>query len=287
MALAATDASPDNHSVPLEYHKKVQRCIPASLALLGLFAVPAALVSTSAAQRGGAHAGSHMSSGSRPTNAGAQIQSFNRGRNAYSGRYRQPFGYASLPFPFLDDSFSLDDLYSSGYPVASAPPPEFLLQAARSLPGSEGFANQIANNRSTSTTEPLMIELQSGRYVRVSTTAIDGEAHELSSAPAPARAESGQARSQQVSAAPSAPASTPRNLPPAVLVFRDGHSEEVRDYTIADGVIYARGDFYVDGYWNKKIDIATLNVAETLQANESRGAKFVLPSAPNEVVTRP
>jgi hypothetical protein len=71
------------------------------------------------------------------------------------------------------------------------------------------------------------------------------------------------------------------------LVFRDGHKEEVRDYSIADGVLYARGDFYTDGYWNKNISLSSLDVAQTLQANAERGVKFVLPSAPNEVITRP
>jgi hypothetical protein len=76
-------------------------------------------------------------------------------------------------------------------------------------------------------------------------------------------------------------------LPPATLIFRDGHSEEVRDYTIADGILYARGDYYSDGYWNKKIGLTALNIPETLQANATRNVKFVLPSSPNEVITRP
>jgi hypothetical protein len=87
---------------------------------------------------------------------------------------------------------------------------------------------------------------------------------------------------------PTTAASSPaQNLPSAVLIFRDGHSEEVRDYTIADGILYARGDYYTDGYWSKKIDLAALNVPETLQANANRSVKFVLPSSPNEVITRP
>ena len=79
----------------------------------------------------------------------------------------------------------------------------------------------------------------------------------------------------------------PHTLPPAVLIFRDGHTEEVRDYAIADGTLYARGDYYTDGYWNKKIDLSALNVAETLQANTKRNVNFVLPTSPNEVITRP
>ena len=91
-------------------------------------------------------------------------------------------------------------------------------------------------------------------------------------------------------AADSAPpqiAATAVPLPAAVLVFRDGHSEEVRDYTIAAGILYARGDYYTDGYWNKKIDLAGLNVPGTLEANAARSINFILPKSPNEVITRP
>jgi hypothetical protein len=122
-------------------------------------------------------------------------------------------------------------------------------------------------NNQAAPSQPLMIELQNGRYVRVSTATGDGEAQEL----APV-----------TTAAPAVP-----NLPSVVLVFRDGHNEEVRDYTIADGILYARGDFYVDGYRNKKIALSTLNLPQTLQANTARNVKFVLPSSPNEVITRP
>jgi hypothetical protein len=78
----------------------------------------------------------------------------------------------------------------------------------------------------------------------------------------------------------------PATTAPAVLIFRDGHREEVRDYTIANGILYARGDYYVDGYWNKQISLASLDLPQTLQANASRKVKFDLPSSPNEVITR-
>jgi len=143
-----------------------------------------------------------------------------------------------------------------------------------------------------------LIELQGDRYVNVSSPAIDGEALPLSPAPdnihrsiAPKATRSHSNKPiVQNSANASAPmiaAGSPRDLPPAVLVFRDGHSEEVRDYTIADGFLYARGDFYIDGYWNKKIDLSTLDLSQTLQTNSTRNVKFVLPASPNEVITRP
>ncbi len=79
----------------------------------------------------------------------------------------------------------------------------------------------------------------------------------------------------------------PASLPPAVLVYRDGHREQVFDYAIVGGVMYARGDFYRDGYWTKTVKISALDVPATMSANEASSVKFVLPAGPNEVVTRP
>jgi hypothetical protein len=186
--------------------------------------------------------------------------SFAFGRT-YASRFHQQFPYTSLPFPFFADSFNPDDIYSTGYPVA-AQLPVIMLQAARTLARPDNVDHQ------PTTTQPLMIELQNGRYVRVNNAAVDGEALPLTLAPDRAPSPS-------------------HELTPVLLVFRDGHSEEVRDYTIADGILYARGDYYTDGYWNKKIALFTLNVAQTLEANTARNVNFVLPASPNEVITRP
>ena len=48
----------------------------------------------------------------------SSASSFALGRT-YASRFRQPFPYNSLPFPFFADSFDPDDIYSTGYPVAS------------------------------------------------------------------------------------------------------------------------------------------------------------------------
>jgi hypothetical protein len=188
---------------------------------------------------------------------------------------------------------------STGGGPAGPESPEFLLQLVRAMGGGSG-ADAMGSGRSHSTGEPssnqpLMIELQGDRYVKVSPTAVDGEALPLSLAPnnaSPAKSTRGHsiglvtsnsaaAQGPMIAAASPAP-----SLPAAVLVFRDGHSEEVRDYTIADGSLYARGDYYRDGYWNKKSDLSSLNLAQTLQANADRNVKFVLPSSPNEVIAR-
>jgi hypothetical protein len=167
---------------------------------------------------------------------------------------------------------------------------EAMQQLAGSATRSMGQTMGPLNNHqpSSSSTDPLMIELQNGRYVHVTRAAVDGEAFPLTLEPSrsPTKAAPTKAAPTK-SAAPAITASPSQPLPPAVLIFHDGHREEVRDYTIADGILYARGDYYTDGYWNKKIDLATLNVPETMQANTNRNVRFALPASPNEVITRP
>jgi len=243
-----------------------------------------------------------------PTHAGRSFNSrhsnFIVGRNPYSSGFRRSTyaPYVSLPFPFFDDSFNPDDIYSTGYPVASQVPP-YLLEAARamrapsSLRSLEGQGGDSATGGDPSSSQPLMIELQNGRYVRVNPIAANGDTNELpTAAPFSSPPNTASPNSARIHAARPAisiaPATTiaaapTRDLPPAVLIFRDGQSEEVRDYTIADGFLYIRGDFYKDGFWTKKIAVSTLDLSQTLQTNESHNVKFILPSSPNEVITRP
>lgn len=76
-------------------------------------------------------------------------------------------------------------------------------------------------------------------------------------------------------------------LPPAVLVFRDGHTEEVSSYSIIGPVIYTKADYWASGKWTRKIQIADLDLPATLKQNQERGVKFELPSSPDEVMIRP
>jgi len=52
-------------------------------------------------------------------------------------------------------------------------------------------------------------------------------------------------------------------------------------------VIYARGNYWQDGYWTKNIEISALNLPATIQVNQDNGVRFTLPAGPSEVVTRP
>ncbi|HVI10031.1 MAG TPA: hypothetical protein VND65_17215 [Candidatus Binatia bacterium] len=138
--------------------------------------------------------------------------------------------------------------------------------------------------------QPLMIELRGDRYVRVNSAPVNGEALPLAnkataSQPSAAAPATGGSLDPQKFASPRISAARHlSDLPPTILIFRDGHSEQVSDYTIADGILYAQGDFYTDGYWNKKIALAALDLPQTLRVNASRNVDFELPTSPNEVI---
>jgi hypothetical protein len=130
--------------------------------------------------------------------------------------------------------------------------------------------------------EPLLIEWQGDRFVRLS--GANGTAERASHAPVDyAESKAAKAPSTRTSNS-TKPAG---ELRPVVLVYRDGHREEIRDYTIADGTIYAQGNYWTDGYWNKKIRLTALNLPATEKASEERGANFALPTSPNEVIVGP
>lgn len=193
---------------------------------------------------------------------------FNRGGNHHSFFY--PLAYSD---PFYSDYIS-----STGYPVASQPP-VVILQAA---PAAAPTPDAVPPAR------PLMIELRGDRYIRVSgqeTSTVEMIDPVFSDQPAiEMRPDATRQQQRQSTTALRGPA--PPALPPVVLVFRDDHREEVSDYTIAAGVLYARGD-YSTGSWIRKIELSSLNLAETFKSNQSRGVRFQLPSSPNEVIVRP
>jgi hypothetical protein len=78
-----------------------------------------------------------------------------------------------------------------------------------------------------------------------------------------------------------------KDMPPAVLIYRDGHSEEVSSYSIIGRVMYTKSDYWTSGAWTRTIQIADLDVPATLKQNQQRGVKFEMPSGPDEVVIRP
>lgn len=189
----------------------------------------------------------------------------------FAGQYGDRFGrnlaWFGAPFFYSD--------YSS-QPTAYEPPasPVVIIQPAAAAAPAEPKP------------EPLMIEWQGDRYVRFSgqpeSATKASSALDYSEAPSPATALNKPAFHSSAETQPSSV-----NLPPVVLVYRDGHREQVSDYVIANGNLYARGDYWHDGFWNKTVQLSALDLPSTLRANSESGVKFVLPSGPNEVVTRP
>jgi hypothetical protein len=168
-------------------------------------------------------------------------------------------GYSALPL--FNPLYS--DLYSE-YPAGDvAPQPGVIvLQPAPAA---------AAPEPSSRSSQPLMIELQGNHYVQVS-----GD-----------ESWSSQTIDRMPAQLAVRPATLETSRQSTVLVFRDGHREEVSEYTIADGTLYASADYYSSGAWNQKFSLSSLNLPETLTANHARRVPFRLPSAANEVIVGP
>jgi hypothetical protein len=118
---------------------------------------------------------------------------------------------------------------------------------------------------------PLLIELEGDRYVQVSGSDVS-TAQTIDRMPA----DSGNAGLARATA----PGKT-------ILVFSDGHRQEVSAYTITDGKLYASADYYASGAWNQTIALASLDLGQTVSANQMRGVPFRVPAAANEVIVGP
>ena len=192
----------------------------------------------------------------------AQIRGsgFGRGVNvSFTGRpHSHSFGPGAI---FLGDPFYAD------YPVAplTIPPQYVVVQPPTAI-----------DTAPEAKSEPLMIELQGNRYVRF------GGRQQLAERAANSPPDYVEADAKSPSLQQAQP-----ELPPTVLIFRDGHREQVPGYAIVGATLYANGDYWQSGHWTKNIELSALNIPATVQANHDNGVKFLLPSAPNEVITRP
>jgi len=198
---------------------------------------------------------------SRGRAVGRHFARMHHGRRAFAGSRFGPNYY-----PNYDSDYY--PFYNSQDEVGEAPPPPFRAQAA---------APALPENP-PKPPESLVMELRGDHWVRLTSygpMAIAGESSEPQSGAASGPAQAKSIRAQ-----------APSELPPAVLVFRDGHQEEVAKYTIVGTTLSIKTDYWSTGSWTRKIPIAELNLAATLQANQERGAKFSLPSRPSEVIVR-
>lgn len=241
-------------------------------------ALPAAIVATallapgmSAQGRGGARAGGGGGGGARGMRSGGRAGE----REALGGPFRRGYyngygnyGYWYPPYLFPDDEY---DYPPYGPPPQDAPPP----------PAQNVTAQPVQSPAPpTIPVEPLLLEIRDGQWVRVPTGSQMAIAPSGSGDSAPV-ANSHPGITEPAEQAPPVP-----ELPPALIVFRDGRTEEVAKYMIQGGDLYTSGDYWNTGTWTRKIPLADLDIPSTLKLNKARGTKFNLPSGPSEVVIR-
>jgi hypothetical protein len=169
-------------------------------------------------------------------------------RGFHNNRFFSPFWSTAY---WWDDSYYPED----GGQVAQPPATSVVVQQAAPQPVQE-----------VKPANPLLIELQGDRFVRLAGNDVNPPVA------------GGSAQS---------PALQGDQLVPVVLVFRDGHRQDVSSYSIIGPALYASGSYWTNGYWTQKILLADLNLSATMSANQERGVNFVLPSGPNQVITRP
>jgi hypothetical protein len=235
-----------------------KRFVALSLTVFGA----AVFVSSAQAQRHAAFTFAPEGRTGRAVSAGSRA-------NLVRARHtRRNFAGSAFASPFYSD-------YDSEPENFEEPPPPSPFIARTTQPSA------VAPNPA----ESLVLELQGDHWVRLTNYGQSQTAQIL-------QPESQQASSLTSSSLFSAgrqiPASEPPSeLPPAVLVFRDGHQEEIGKYVIAGPIIYTSADYWSSGSWTRKVQIAALDIPATLKVNRERGAKFSLPSGPHEVMIRP
>ena len=208
----------------------------------------------------------------------AQMRSAGVSRGVVGGApgrgFRVDFGHGRIEhrFPrqpiFIGDPFWYSDYDSR--PVYEAAAPEVVVVQPPAAPAQTTTPSVPP--------EPVVIEWQGDHFVRMTLT----EASSRQRGPADYSEKSGPHFSAHKPVA-----QPPQELPPAVLVFRDGHKEEVSSYTIMGQTMFAKSDYWTTGTWNKKIQLTDLDVPATVALNHQRGLKFALPTSASEVVIRP
>jgi len=158
----------------------------------------------------------------------------------------------SLYWPYFYSDYYPESYDYENQPPAPGPPP---------APAAASIARQEP------VPDPVLLELQGNQWVKVASFAMPS------------------AQTSSALQADVRPAAT--EIAPAVLVYRDGHSEEVTSYSIIGTSIYTKSDYWSNGAWTRTIQIADLDIPATLKQNQQRGVKFELPSGPNEVMIRP
>jgi hypothetical protein len=197
---------------------------------------------------------------------GGSTGAYLRGTRGHRGR--SDYGYLPYLYPYYDS-----DYYTEEAPTETGPSRVVVVE--KTQPRAEATPPAPPP-------ESLMLELRGDHWVRVTDS---GQIMTESQAGKKGSTKAGDVRT--ITPQEQAAVQPVRELPPAVLVFRDGHKEEITRYTIVDGTVYTSADYWNGGAWTKKVPIAELDVPATLELNHERGTHFSLPSSPHVVVIRP
>lgn len=172
-------------------------------------------------------------------------------------------GFLFFPYFYPEDEFD-----SAPVTQVPAPIPEVVAQPAQTSAPAAPPA------------ETLLLESRGGQWVRIPTGSQMAILQSSKPDAVPASSLLPGIAGADVAAPP------PPELPPAVIVFRDGHVEELGKYVIDGAILSTAADNWSTGSWTRKIPLTDLDIPASLKLNKDRGTKFRLPSGPNEVVVR-
>jgi hypothetical protein len=215
------------------------------------------------AQRSGSPSGPRPGFGAAPRGPGLTI-SF----------HANPTG-SSQPFPSFPAFYAWPFLYPDYYPsmlsrAGASQPQVVVVQPAEEKPDREAPVEKLP--------QMLLLERRGDRFVQVGAS---GDEENVQTAKnESSRLSQRQLRSKGLT-------HQHINLPPAVLVFRDGHREEIDSYTIVGDFLYQSSDYWRTGTWTKRVLLTSLDLPLTMQENRTRGSRFLLPAGPHEIVVRP
>jgi hypothetical protein len=244
---------------PLEYHKGVQRSIPASLACFGTFLLPLLLVSVSPAQFNNAVSSSSAHSMSAPPTG--SVAPFTGGVAPRTGAVAPPTGAGVAPShvphsPGISHNTSGQRRHSSDGTAYYYP---YLYYYGVPVPyaadSDAGAPDQNDADDADYQGGPTIFDRR-------------GSGAESYVPPVSDR----QAGSQPQNPTPATYADLDPPQPPTSLVFKDGHQVEVANYAIVSQTLYD----LTPGH-HRKIALADLDLPATEKQNDDRGVTFQLP----------
>lgn len=154
------------------------------------------------------------------------------------------------------------DYFGSDYAVESAPP----IIINNVIP--DTAADSKARVEEYAPAAPLIIEREGDHWVRRRVASV-----------AP-----GESALQTRSELQPLPQRAAQPLPAMILIFLDGHRQQVGSYTIFGGALYHSTPSWAP---QQKVLLSALDLMATVAANRQRGLDFRLPNSPGEVVVRP